>query len=170
MKGGESIECTLTYTPPYLTLVKQVDKNGTAANDPVGNVRLTATGRTNPGPASLVSGNGGTAAVTKRAVALGTYDLTESTSQVTWPYGYTWSDLVCRRTGTTSGNLATVTKDQTTSAVTSASVAVSEAERDITCTYSNKADQPRLVISKTGSPASGTTIDGSTPTQSQVVT
>lgn len=142
--GGQFIECTVTYTPPYLTLVKTINTAGTAAANVPGDFTLTATGQS--APVSRVQGAGNAALVTHRPVAVGTYNFSETAPPLTgganWQYGYTWSDLVC-----TGGNAATVAKDAASGAVTSASLAVA-ASQNVTCTYTNTANQPRLKVKK----------------------
>ncbi|MBN9613747.1 MAG: DUF11 domain-containing protein, partial [Actinobacteria bacterium] len=153
LQGGQFIECTVTYTPPYLTLVKTIDKAGTAAANVPADFTLTATGQS--APVSRVQGAANSVVVTKRPVAVGTYNFTETAPPLTggsnWQYGYTWSNLSCP-----GGNTANVAKDAASGAVTSASVAIS-ALQNVTCTYTNTANQPRLKVKKEAFRADGTT-------------
>ena len=138
---GEFIECTVTYTPPFLTLVKSVDKAATAASDGPERWALTAD-QVGMSKANAV-GSG-----TRVAVAPGTYSLSEASNELAWPHGYRWSGLTC------SGATPVVTQDQTSKAVTSASVAVVKGG-DVTCTYTNTANEPKLNLLKTASDAAG---------------
>ncbi len=138
---GEFIACTVTYTPPFLTLVKSVDKAATAASDGPEKWTLTAN-QAGVSKANAVSSGA------KVAVAPGTYSLSEANNGLTWPHGYRWSGLTC------SGASPTVTQDQTSKAVTSASVAVAKGG-NVTCTYTNTANEPKLNLRKTASNAAG---------------
>ena len=152
IKGGEFLDCTVTYSPPYLSLVKTVVNTGTTATNTAAQFTLTATGQA--APTSTISGPGNAAAaVTKRAVAVGTYALTETapTGTGAWQFGYTWTNLTC------TGATPTVTRDPESNAVTTATAPVALGG-DVTCTYTNTANAPRLVVSKAASPASGTTV------------
>ncbi|MFT3888349.1 MAG: CshA/CshB family fibrillar adhesin-related protein [Arachnia sp.] len=146
VKGGEFIDCTVTYTPPYLSLVKVVTNGTTGATHVPANFTLTATG-----PVSAISGAGNAAAaVTKRPVAIGSYALTEAvpTGTTAWRFGYTWTNLTC------TGATPTLTRDPDSTAVTAATVAVG-ALGDVTCRYTNVANEPRPRFEKTSIPASG---------------
>ena len=146
---GEFIECTVTYTPPFLTLVKTVDRATTAASDGPNSWALSA-------DQAGVSKANAVASGTKVAVAPGTYSLSEASSGLTWPHGYRWSGLTC------SGASPTVTRDPLSQAVTSASVAVAKGGH-VTCTYANTANEPKLNLLKTASNAAGTLLpSGST--------
>ncbi|MEA4945583.1 MAG: SpaA isopeptide-forming pilin-related protein [Propionicimonas sp.] len=128
---GSYLDCTVSYTPPYLSLVKQVSNTGTAATHTAADFTLSATGTV-----STITGAGNTAAaVTKRPVAVGSYTLTETAPSggTAWPGGYTWSGLAC------SGGTPTVTTDPATTAVTSAAVQVTQGAV-AACTYTNRAN------------------------------
>ena len=136
--AGEFIDCTVTYTPPYLTLKKAVDQAGTAAADLPAAWKLTAT------DAAGVSLVNGVANGTKTAVVPGTYTLSEAAGTTSWRYGYRWSGLSC----TGAGVNATLNRDEATDTVRDASVSVA-AGGDVTCTFTNTANEPRLDLTKT---------------------
>lgn len=141
--GGQFVDCRVRYTPPYLTLVKTVNQAGTAAANVAAD--FTLTGTTQAAPVSRVQGAGGSAAVIKRPVAIGTYSFTETSPPLTapnWTHGYTWTGLAC-----TGGNTAMVSTDPTSGAVTTATVAIA-ALQDVTCTYTNRANQPKMAVKK----------------------
>lgn len=146
------ISCTVTYTPPYLTLVKSVDNGTTGATNGPGDFTLSATS-----PGLSVFSTGG-AAATKRPVAIGTYSLSEAGPTVaTWPAGYDWRTLMCAA-ATGAVPTVTTTRDAATTAITAATVNV-QSSRTVTCTYGNVALAPRLVLGKAVDPASGTLVD-----------
>ncbi|WP_299092036.1 LPXTG cell wall anchor domain-containing protein [uncultured Microbacterium sp.] len=146
------INCTVTYTPPYLTLVKSVDNGETGATNVPADFTLTAQ------RAGLSSTSVGGAAAVKKPVAVGTYDLTESgPTNGGWPYGYDWRALTCVAASGAAPTVTT-TKDAQTTAITAATVAIA-AGRSVTCTYGNVALVPKLVIGKSVDPASGTLVD-----------
>jgi large repetitive protein len=94
----EDVTCEITNTDiaPTLTLVKEVDENGSGANTPATAWTLTAAGPVR------ISGATGSPDVTDAIVHAGTYDLTES-----GPPGYTASAWDC--TGATSSTAGSVT-------------------------------------------------------------
>ncbi|CAG7607485.1 DUF11 domain-containing protein [Leucobacter soli] len=158
LSGGQFIECTVTYTPPFLTLVKVVNQAGTAAANAPADFTLTATGRN--APVSRVQGAGGSTSIITQPVAIGTYDFSETQPGLgspNWQYGYTWSDLVC-----TGGGTANVTKDATSGQVTAASLAVGTSQ-NVICTYTNTANQPKLTLKKEAYNASGALLGRDTP-------
>lgn len=146
------IACTVTYTPPYLTLTKTVDNGSTGATNTANQFVLTATG------SGLSTASAPGSPATRFPVAAGTYALSESGPTVTpWQYGYDWSSLTCT---SASGPAPAVTRttDAGTGAVTSATVAVVKGS-NATCTYTNTALTPRLSIAKSADPASGIAVD-----------
>ncbi|KAB1661105.1 hypothetical protein F8O07_03880 [Pseudoclavibacter sp. CFCC 13796] len=152
---GQYISCVVTYTPPYLTLVKSVNANGTAASDPASAWTLTATG------ASTVAGVKSGA---KLPLAVGSYALTESLANPAWQYGYDWTNLVCTPTA------ATTTTDSSTGTTTVATANLNvTANSANTCTFTNTARQPKLLVSKSADPVTGTTVDASVDGTDSVV-
>lgn len=146
------IACTVTYTPPYLTLTKTVDNGSTAATNTADQFLLTAAS------SGLPKASAPGSPATRFAVAAGTYALSESGPTVSpWQYGYDWTSLTCT---SASGPAPTVTRttDAGTGAVTSATVAVAKGS-NATCTYTNTALTPRLSIAKSADPASGIAVD-----------
>ncbi|MFT3943356.1 MAG: hypothetical protein QM705_05965 [Ancrocorticia sp.] len=130
----EFIDCTVTYTPAFLTLVKSVDKGTTTASDKASKWKLTADQPGVSKAAAIASG-------TKVAVARGEYSLTEESSGLAWSSGYRWSGLTC------TGADAVVDQDTQTKTVTSAKVTVPK-KGNVTCTYTNTANEPRLNLGK----------------------
>ncbi|WP_192497558.1 hypothetical protein [Pseudoclavibacter sp. CFCC 11306] len=150
LKPGQFIGCTVTYTPPYVTLAKKAfaPDGKTAAVDAPSAWNLSLSNQT-PGAASAKTVSGSVDGV-KIPVATGTYSLTEAPAgTLSWAYGYDWTDLVCKPTGATA----------TTVSSPNLKVDLGSA---ITCTFTNVARQPQLVVSKTADPATGTTVDAST--------
>ncbi|MCG7415044.1 hypothetical protein MHK74_10800 [Microbacterium aurum] len=146
------INCTVTYTPPYLTLAKSVNNGTTGATNTADQFVLSAAA------AGLSSGSAPGSPATKLPVAVGTYNLSESGPTVSpWPYGYDWTALTC---ASAVGAAPTVTRttNPATGAVTAATVAVGKSA-NVTCTYVNTALAPSLTIAKSADPASGTTVD-----------
>lgn len=123
--AGETRTCTFTNhdTPGSLTLVKQLDRNGTGDTTAITSWTLTATATSGGG--ATISGTTGVSGATKA----GTYALTES-GPATYTSG-TWSCL----DGTTP-----VT-------VSSGSVAVTMGQ-NVTCTITNTAIKPHLTLVK----------------------
>jgi len=137
--GGEFVHCTVTYTPPYLSLLKTVDNGTTGATHTAANFTLAATGQSAPN--STITGAGNAAAsVTKRPVAVGAYALTETAPSggSAWEAGYTWSGLTC------TGATPTVTQDSVTG-VSAASVTIA-AGGNVTCTYTNRANPKAATV------------------------
>ncbi len=146
------IDCTVTYTPPYLTLVKTVDNGTTGATNTADQFTLSAAA------SGLSAASVPGSPATKLAVAVGTYALSEAGPTTSpWQYGYDWTALSC---AAASGAAPAVTRttNAATGALTAATVAVGKAS-SVTCTYTNTALAPRLSIAKSADPASGTTVD-----------
>lgn len=153
--AGEFIECTVTYTPPYLTLVKNVINTGTNATNTASQWTLTA----EQGNSSRITGVSGAPTITRRPVALGSYNLTEAGptgNPAPWTYGYTWTDLVC---STNPANPAlpadAVTKTfdaQNSAKIAASTLTITEAadtytvQPNVTCTYTNRANLPSATI------------------------
>ena len=153
--AGEFIECTVTYTPPYLTLVKSVINTGTNATNTASQWTLTA----EQGNSSRITGVSGAPTITRRPVALGSYNLTEAGptgNPAPWTYGYTWTDLVC---STNPANPAlpadAVTKTvdaQNSMRITASTLTITEAaatytvQPNVTCTYTNRANPPSATV------------------------
>ncbi len=131
ISSGQFLDCTVTFAPPYLTLVKVVENGATGATGTPAQFTLTATG-----PNSAIAGPGNAATVTTRPVGIGSYALTENppTGGGAWQPGYTWSGLTC------SGATPTVTTSPATGAVTAATVAINASTTAATCTYTNRAN------------------------------
>jgi hypothetical protein len=118
----EHATCTITNTDiaPRLTLVKEVNENGSGANTPPNAWTLTAAGPV------TISGATGSAEVTNAAVHAGTYDLTESVLA-----GYDTTGWSC--TGATSFTAGSVTL---------------ALDQDAICTIVNVAIPPTLTLVK----------------------
>ncbi|MHA3683372.1 DUF7927 domain-containing protein [Leucobacter sp. HY1908] len=165
VQAGEVISCEVKYTPPYLTLVKDVN-NSTApgAANTSAHWNLTATGT---GTNSKFTVPGSTAV--KQPVAVGTnYALTEDGPTTTpWQHGYAWRDLTCAvREGSGSTAMGTdalkLTRDQQkpsaeTGEITAVTLNIAKGN-DLRCTYKNDARKPDLKVKKESSPASTTTV------------
>src|SRR5699024_1806423 len=139
LKPGELIDCTVTYTPPYLTLDKDIDPAGTAAANTPDDFTLRARGTSDP--KSTFEGTAGTEQVQRRPVAVGDYNLTETApdpeAEENWEHGYAWSDLVCKLDGDRlTDDVVEVEKDDTSGAIDEATLAVATGQ-DISCTYTN---------------------------------
>lgn len=159
--AGEFIDCTVTYTPPYLTLNKLVDNAETEADHTPGDFVLQANGV--DAPNSLIKGTAGTQHVQRRPVAVGDYTLTERMpdpgASGNWQYGYAWSDLTCQVPDQSdlSDDALSIDRDEVSGAIDAAVVAV-DAGQDIACIYTNTALQPHLEVSKSATPDSGTSL------------
>ncbi|MHA3725167.1 DUF7927 domain-containing protein [Leucobacter sp. HY1910] len=165
VQAGEVISCEVKYTPPYLTLVKDVN-NSTApgAANTSAHWNLTATG-TGTNSKFTVPGN----TAVKQPVAVGTnYALTEDGPTTTpWQHGYAWRDLTCAvREGSGSTSMGTdalkLTRDQQkpsaeTGEITAVTLNIAKGN-DLRCTYKNDARKPDLKVKKESSPASTTTV------------
>lgn len=154
--GGQFIECTVTYTPPYVTLAKTVQNGTTASTNTAADFTLTATGT-----ASIGSALGD--AATKLPLRTGSYALSETGPNTNpWVFGYDWSNLQClANAGSASLPVGAFTKTTNagTGMVTSGTLALSVGQ-DLTCTYTNQARQPELLVSKSADVASGTGVNG----------
>lgn len=160
---GGFLDCTVTFTPPYLSLVKEVDNADTAAQNKPEDWNLSATGSQTNSFKSAITGHGnGAAAVTKQPVAVGTYALTEDwpVKDGNWGYGYTWEDLVCVA-GTSSSAMGGFTRTpaapvegEAADPVTGGTVTMAVGN-DVTCTFKNTANEPKPVVTKSADPASG---------------
>lgn len=152
---GYYIGCEVTFTPPYLTLTKAVDDAETEANDPASAWTLTASGASN---ASHVQGTTASTETTKRPVMVGSYTLGETAGSLSWDYGYSWTDLTCTPTSssTVMGSL-TNSLDQDGS-ITGAILNIAKGN-DINCVYTNTANLPKLDVSKAAFNADGDLID-----------
>ncbi|MBG0718424.1 LPXTG cell wall anchor domain-containing protein [Microbacterium sp. 2C] len=124
----------MTYTPPYLTLSKTVVNGATGASGSAAQFTLNAAAT----GLSSVSVPGTNTA--KKAVAVGSYALTESTTLA----GYDWTNLVC--TGS-SGN-PSVTMSPASPPYTSASVPIAKGAA-LTCSLTNTARTTTLTWDKT---------------------
>lgn len=82
---GEFLSCTVTYIPPYLTLVKEVDSTLG------GNAAPSAWTLSGSGALSAATGATGSKNVTRIPVAIGDYAITESGG----PSQYNWTDSSC---------------------------------------------------------------------------
>lgn len=124
LRPGQKIACHVTYTPQYLSLVKTVEGNEWSETAPnsASDWVLTATG-----DPSVIAGAGTPgASVTKRPIAVGSYDLSEEGSD-----GYAWTGLSCEGKGT-ANETGTVEEP-----VASASVDIPKSG-ETTCTYTNE--------------------------------
>lgn len=123
--AGQFAHCTVTYTPPYLTLVKQVENGSTGARNVPADWTLSGTG-----PTSLVSGAGESA---RTPVAVGTYALAETGPVNPWAHGYRWTGLSCTaNTGSTTVGSPTTTPGSTSGTIASGSMPIARGN-DVTC-------------------------------------
>lgn len=190
--AGQFIACTVTYTPPYLTLVKTVINTGTSATNSASQWTLTA----EQAGSSKITGVGGTQAVTRRPVALGSYNLTEAGptgSPAPWAYDYAWTDLVCStdpaNPALPPGALTKTFDAQNAAKITASTLTITAAadtyavQPNVTCTYTNRANLPPATISigkqvqnvqgADPQPAAGwtvgATLESSTPTGASIM-
>ena len=170
LTGNQFVECTVTYKPPYLTLLKAVDQAQTAATNTADQWTLTATGATSK---VSVPGSETAVATSKRAIAVtptggNPYALTEAgptgTSPAPWPHGYDWTDISCKTQGGAALEPGVFTSTKSDDIVTSASLKIAKSD-NIVCTYKNTAVEPKLELEKSADPVSGTTLS-----QNQFVT
>ncbi|MBD8029996.1 DUF7927 domain-containing protein [Corynebacterium gallinarum] len=158
---GQYLKCNIEYTPPYLTLLKEVDNGATAATHTAADFTLQATRQVSP--VSMIRGPGNqAAAVTKRAVATGQYALQENgpnpETQGNWPYGYDWANLVCApQPGSTALGAFALTSGQD-GTVAAGSLQINPGN-NIVCTYRNVAREPQLEAEKEVFDASGNVVD-----------
>ena len=144
------MRCNVAYSPPYLSLEKEVDNGETEASHTADDFTVQATGQGSA--ASVIEGPGNRAApVTRRPVAIGEYLLDEIApdpeSEGNWEFGYDWADLAC-----VPGPDSTPIEDLTTSTdenenITEASLVIAPGN-DITCTFHNTARLQKLSTSK----------------------
>ena len=130
--SGGTVVCTITNTAvsPELTLVKVVDNGTTGGDSTPADWTLTGDG---PTPITGVTGD---PSITDADVQVGSYDLSEIGTDV----GYTEGEWVC-----TGG-------DQEGARIT-----LAEGD-DVTCTITNTAVESTWTISKSSTPASGSTV------------
>lgn len=159
VKGAEFLDCTVTYTPPYLTLIKQVDNDGTDATHTAANFELTATGSPDNDFNSVAKKRFGSPAA-KLPVAMGNYAFSEAgpSGSEAWPFGYDWTDLACSaNAGSTGPGIFEKNTEQHTGIITGGTLEIAKGN-DISCTFDNRANQPELVVSKKSVPGSDTTL------------
>lgn len=160
--AGQFLQCTVTYTPPYLTLVKNVVNGQTGATNTSADWTLTGTGP------SLATGAG---TGKKTAVAAGTYALTETGPANGWVHGYDWTGLACAaNTGSTTGWALTTSPGSTTGTTVGGGSVRLVAGNNITCTYTNTAYPPTTLtlnlktgVADAAAPTSWT-LDAAAPT------
>lgn len=130
--SGGNVICTITNTAvsPQLTLIKVVDNGTTGGDSTPADWALTGDG---PTP---ITGYTNDPSVTDADVQVGTYDLSEVGTKA----GYTEGDWVC------------VGGEQDEAHIT-----LAEGD-DVTCTITNTAVESTWTISKSSSPASGSTV------------
>ena len=130
--SGGNVICTITNTAvsPQLTLIKVVDNGTTGGDSTPDDWALTGDG---PTP---ITGYTNDPSVTDADVKVGTYDLSEVGTEV----GYTEGDWVC------------VGGEQDEEHIT-----LAEGD-DVTCTITNTAVESTWTISKSSTPASGSTV------------
>jgi hypothetical protein len=155
---GQFMRCSVSYAPPYLSLLKNVENHDTDATHTAVDFTLTAEGNNVP---SRITGTGnGPAEVSQRPVAVGQYALAEDAPDPAdgsnWQYGYDWTDLRCEATpgsdSTAPGDLDTTRNANRE--ITEAALEI-RAGNDITCTYENTARAPQVQASKDAFAASG---------------
>ncbi|WP_166869266.1 hypothetical protein [Salinibacterium sp. ZJ70] len=159
LRPGEYIDCTVTYTPPYITLVKDVQQAGTGATNVAADFTLA------------VAGAGDFAATTSKTSAAGVapgatgvklpiaansanpadvYSFSETGPHNNpWLYGYDWTDITCvANSGSTAFPNTAFTKTiNTEGQVSSTGLKVAKGN-DLRCTFRNTANEPRLVVKK----------------------
>jgi uncharacterized repeat protein (TIGR01451 family) len=143
---GDDVVCTVTNTAvtPSLTLVKDVDHNGTGDDAVDTDFTLTATG-----PAAI-SGEEGDPEITGADVPIGTYELTEVANVA----GYELLEWVC------TGDAAVDHDDNGTPGNAdddSWSVTVGLGD-DVTCEAFNRATPSDWIVEKSSDPVSGSTV------------
>lgn len=139
--AGQFAHCTVTYTPPYLTLVKQVQNGSTGASNVPADWSLSGSGTS-----SRASGSG---AGVRTAVAVGTYTLAETGPADPWVHGYRWTGLSCvANTGSTAVGPLTTTPGSASGTIASGSVPIAPGN-DVTCRFVNTAQaQTTLTLVK----------------------
>jgi len=158
LTAGQFLSCKVTYTPPYLELSKAVDPE--TAPDAPSAWTLEATG--DGAAPSSVSGVAASEEVTKRPVATGTYELTESgPDSPEWEYGYSWTNFSCEALSGSAALPASdvrVPRDSDDNVADAVGVKISQGQ-NLRCTYTNTANEPQLQVSKSADPSSGETLD-----------
>lgn len=141
LRAGQFAHCTVTYTPPYLTLVKQVQNGSTGASNVPADWSLSGTGTS-----SRASGSG---AGVRTAVAAGTYTLAETGPTNPWVHGYRWTGLSCTaNTGSTAVGSLTTTPGSPSGSIASGSMPIAPGN-DVTCRFVNTAQaQTTLTLVK----------------------
>lgn len=134
--AGQFLHCTVTYTPPYVTLVKTVVNGTTGATNGASDWTLSASGTSS---LASVGGEG-----RKTAVAPGDYALAEQARSGIWKYGYDWTGLACTASAaSTQGWSMTPTVGQNIPGTRNPTIAGGTlkivAGSDVTCTYTNTA-------------------------------
>ncbi len=167
LKPGYYIGCTVTYTPPYVTLLKSVNQNGTAAANTAAHWDLTLAGSGAFAATTSNSTRAGAATATaalKRPIAVNSadpadvYTLGETgPTSSPWMYGYDWTNITCSaNSGSTAFPSSAFTKTTNSEGqVTSATLKVAKGN-NITCTYTNTANKPHLIVKKDAFAAPGT--------------
>ena len=129
--AAQFLHCTVTYTPPYVTLVKNVVNGTTGATNTAADWTLTGVGTS-----SRASGSG---TGKRTAVAVGTYALAEQGPANPWVHGYDWTGLACvSASGATSGWSLQTTAGSAQGTIASGSLVVVKGN-NLTCTYTNTA-------------------------------
>lgn len=145
LRAGQFVHCTVTYTPPYLTLVKQVQNGSTGASNAPADWVLSGSG-----PSSRVSGSGATV---RTAVAVGTYTLAEAGPTNPWVHGYRWTGLSCTATpnsGSTSVGSLTTTPGSSSGTIATGSIPIARGN-NVTCTFVNTAQSTLTLVKRLGS-------------------
>jgi uncharacterized repeat protein (TIGR01451 family) len=142
---GSSVSCSITNTAilPKLTLVKEVDNNGTAGTGTPRSWTLAADGTATGG--SSISGLNTDAAITNASVPAATYDLSESSG----PEGYTTTGWTCVNAADTAPS------SRAPGGVDSVTLGLGD---DVTCTIVNVALEPVYNDAKTSDPVTGSVV------------
>lgn len=147
-QGGQFIRCTATWTPPYLSLEKEVvgpeKPSEWDEDDGPGAWKLTASGA----GLSLAETLGDEP--DKIPVTMGAYGLAETgPTPQGWKYGYQWVGLACTENNADLGPVETTVEYNDDGSVNgeTASVKVQKGS-DIACTYTNKAFNPKISLEK----------------------
>ncbi len=131
VSAGQFLQCTVTYTPPYITLVKTVVNGSTGATSVPADWTLTGAGSSS---VAVGTGQG-----KKTPVAVGAYALSEAGPANPWVHGYAWTGLTCTAdAGSTSGWSLTTTAGTSAGTISAGRLTLAKGN-SVTCTYTNTA-------------------------------
>lgn len=150
LRPGIYIECGVTYTPPYVTLMKEIQNLETEAEGVASDWDLSMAGTgASAGDLSASAAPASSDDSVRRPIiasadrADSNYELTETWERNTdsWQYGYDWTDFTC------DAQDAYSTQVNDAGQVTAATLDVAPGD-DVTCTFTNTANEPQLILSK----------------------